>query len=350
MKQYIYLIFVFFCVLMTGVSCSNDSYPEHPTIVSPISALILSVEGIDYVAVPKLTDGKAVDHTLSIEVRKPSAKAIVKSIVLADAGTSINIADGDEVSFVDNKLSLTLTKGATSESYFVTMVFNPPPFMYVVKTGDYGPDGDEYYLDVEHAQKIASVDYNDKFEGYIDLTETNWDNIGLVESDLASYYDYKGGLASSQTSASYKMVKKEAPGKNVFRSDGPWGDWTTKNGNGEIVSPGIWKINYNEGTGVMSLLETQWAITGSATRTLKAMSYSSSTHRWNLTTDLSAGSLKFTTIAVSEGDPIVTYGAFEGLSKLSENGKEIEISSAGNYDIVLDLSNPPYYDYTITKK
>lgn len=350
MKQYIYLIFAFFCVLIAGVSCNNDSYPDNPTIVSPISALVLSVEGMDYVAVPKLTDDKVVDHTLSIEVRKPSTKAIVKSIVLADAGTSINIAEGDEVSFIDNKLPLTLTKGTISESYLVKMVFNPPPFMYFVKSSDYGPNGDRYYLDVDHAQKLASVDYNDKFEGYIDLTGTNWDNIGLVESGLASYFDYNGGLTSAQTSASYTMAKKAALGGNVFPCDGPWGDWITKNGNEEIVSPGIWKINFNAGTGVMSLLETQWAITGSATNALKAMTYSSSAHQWSLDADLSTGSLKFTTIAVSAGDQVVTYGASEGLSKLSESGKAIEISSAGNYNIVLDLSNSPYYNYSITKK
>ena len=350
MKQYIYLILAFFCVLVTGVSCTNDSYPDNPTIVSPISALVLSVEGMDYVAVPKLTDDKVVDHTLSIEVRKPGTKAIVKSIVLADAGASINIAEGDEVTFVNNKLSLTLTKGTVSESYFVEMTFNPPPFMYFVKSGDYGPNGDRYYLDVEHAQKLASINYDDNFEGYIDLTGTNWDNIGLVESGQASYYDYNGGLTSAQTSALYTMVKKEAPGGNVFPCDGPWGDWTTKNGNEGIVSPGVWKINFNAGTGVMSLLETQWAITGTATDVLKAMTYSSSTDQWSLDADLSVGSLKFTTIAVSSGDPVVTYGASEGLSKLSESGKDIEISSAGNYNIILDLSNPPYYDYVITKK
>lgn len=349
MKNYIFL-FALLAVLISVASCSNDDYPENATIVSPISSLILSVEGIDYVAVPKLTEEKTVDHTLSIDVKKVGTKAVVKSIVLAATGMSINVAEGDEVSFVDNKLSLTLTKGSVSDTYFVEMVYNPPPFMYFTKTSDYGPEGEKYYIDAEKSQRIASVNYNDKFEGYIDLTATNWDNIGLVESGLNSYYDFNGGLTGTQSSGSFVMVKKESAGGKAFPCDGPWGNWTTTNGNAEIVSPGVWKINFDAATSTMTLLETQWAITGSATSALKAMTYSSSTRKWSLDTDLSAGSLKFTTIAVCEGDPVVTYGASEGLSKLSEAGEDIEIGSAGNYSIVLDLGNPPYYDYTITKK
>lgn len=84
-------------------------------------------------------------------------------------------------------------------------------------------------------------------------------------------------------------------------------------------------------------------------QSLKAMTYSSETRLWSLDTDLSPGTLKFTTIAVGYGDPIIVYGASEGLSKLSEEGTDIEIGTAGNYTITLNLSQPPYYDYSIKK-
>lgn len=99
----------------------------------------------------------------------------------------------------------------------------------------------------------------------------------------------------------------------------------------------------------MTLLHTQWAVTGSAISSLKAMTYSSETRLWSLDTDLSPGTLKFTTIAGGYGDPIIVYGASEGLSKLSEEGTDIEIGTAGNYTITLNLSQPPYYDYSIKK-
>lgn len=347
MKKNIFLLFVLLGILAVGASCSNEEYPANPTIVSPISTLILSVEGMDYVAVPRLKEDKTLDNVLTLEVRKASTKAVVKAIVLADVGTEVNIAQGDEVTFESNRLALTLKRGMETESYYVEMVYNAPPFMYFTKTSDYGPEGERYYVDPVKSQRIASIDYNDKFEGYIDLTATNWDNIGLVASDLSSYYDFSGGANGS--SCSFDMVKKESAGGNTFACDGPWGNWASDNGNPEITSPGVWKVNFDAATHKMTLLHTQWAVTGSAISSLKTMAYSSDTRTWSLKTDLSAGTLKFTTIAVSEGDPVIVYGASEGLSRLSEEGTGIQIESAGNYTITLDLSQPPYYDYSIER-
>ena len=347
MKKNIFLFWVLLSTLVGGVSCSSEELPANPTIVSPVSSLVLSVEGMDYVAVPRLKEDKTLDNVLTLEVRKASTKAVVKSIVLADASAEANVAVGDEVTFTGNRWELVLKRGMETGSYFVEMVYNEPPFMYFVKTGDYGPEGERYYVNPDKSQKIASINYDTKFEGYIDLTGTNWDNIGLVASALSSYYDFSGGADGS--SCSFEMVKKESAGGNVFACDGPWGNWTSNNGTPEITSPGVWKINFDAATQVMTLLHTQWAVTGSAISSLKAMTYSSETRLWSLDTDLSPGTLKFTTIAVGYGDPIIVYGASEGLSKLSEEGTDIEIGTAGNYTITLNLSQPPYYDYSIKK-
>mgnify|MGYP000043170885 CR=1 FL=1 len=144
------------------------------------------------------------------------------------------------------------------------------------------------------------------------------------------------------------MVKKESAGGNVFSLRWSLGKLDFNNGTPNYFS-GVWKINFDAATQVMTLLHTQWAVTGSAISSLKAMTYSSETRLWSLDTDLSPGTLKFTTIAVGYGDPIIVYGASEGLSKLSEEGTDIEIGTAGNYTITLNLSQPPYYDYSIKK-
>ena len=305
MKKNIFLFWVLLSTLVGGVSCRSEELPANPTIVSPVSSLVLSVEGMDYVAVPRLKEDKTLDNVLTLEVRKASTKAVVKSIVLADASAEANVAVGDEVTFTGNRWELVLKRGMETGSYFVEMVYNEPPFMYFVKTGDYGPEGERYYVNPDKSQKIASINYDTKFEGYIDLTGTNWDNIGLVASDLSSYYDFSGGADGS--SCSFEMVKKESAGGNVFACDGPWGNWTSNNGTPEITSPGVWKINFDAATQVMTLLHTQWAVTGSAISSLKAMTYSSETRLWSLDTDLSPGTLKFTTIAVGYGDPIIVY-------------------------------------------
>lgn len=84
MKKNIFLFWVLLSTLVGGVSCSSEELPANPTIVSPVSSLVLSVEGMDYVAVPRLKEDKTLDNVLTLEVRKASTKAVVKSIVLAD--------------------------------------------------------------------------------------------------------------------------------------------------------------------------------------------------------------------------------------------------------------------------
>ena len=43
MKRNITLILITLCLAIGVVSCSEDSYPENPTLVSPISGLVLEV-------------------------------------------------------------------------------------------------------------------------------------------------------------------------------------------------------------------------------------------------------------------------------------------------------------------
>ena len=80
------------------------------------------------------------------------------------------------------------------------------------------------------------------------------------------------------------------------------------------------------------------------------MTYFPDEKLWKLTTKLSEGNLRFTTIPVSPNDPVINYGESSGLSKLSEQGTDIKIEAMGMYEITLDLGNSPFYDYTISKK
>ena len=47
MKKNIFLFWVLLSTLVGGVSCSSEELPANPTIVSPVSSLVLSVEGMD---------------------------------------------------------------------------------------------------------------------------------------------------------------------------------------------------------------------------------------------------------------------------------------------------------------
>ena len=177
----IFLCTAFACALFTA--CSDNGLPENPTLQSPISGLVIEVNGENYTALPGLDAEGAFLDRLALAVKIPSRRATIVQLSLADGYTS-DVHTGDEVTFDENLLPITLYRGGKEAAkYWVEMSFNPPPFYYFIKSSDYDSDGNRYFLDTEHPQTIASAAYDNHFEGEIDLTETNWDNIGLITSD-----------------------------------------------------------------------------------------------------------------------------------------------------------------------
>ena len=111
MIRNITLIFTTLCLAIGGASCSEDSYPENPTLVSPISGLVLEVIGTDYVATPLLQEDGLLSETLLVAVNQPSTTAIVKQIDISDPSATVNISEGDVITFSNNQLVLVWTQG-----------------------------------------------------------------------------------------------------------------------------------------------------------------------------------------------------------------------------------------------
>ena len=210
MKRNITLILITLCLAIGVVSCSEDSYPENPTLVSPISGLVLEVNGTDYVATPLLQEDGLLSKTLLVAVNQPSTTAIVKQIDVSDPSATVNINVGDVITFRNNQFALEWTKGTQAETFLLEMSYNPPPVMYLVMSGE---KGDYYGLNTETAQTIASITYNNLFEGYIDLTETTaprgsgLENAGLkyAVSGILNKHpetgEYGGAMAYGENSA-----------------------------------------------------------------------------------------------------------------------------------------------------
>lgn len=342
MKRNITLFLAAVCMALGWISCNDDSYPEHPTLAAFISGMRLEVNGTDYTVMPQLLEDGSLSNVYLLTVKTPSTTAVVKQLDLSNPSASVNIKVGDVITFVDNKFAFEWKNGAQTENLLLEMSF-PPEIMYVVRSKN------GFALDKETTQTIMSVANNGLFEGYVDLSDANWENINLVQGDGATYYDVSDGL-STQTYGSFTLAAKPSPGTGYYPSDGIWADWSNAdNKNESMFYSGIWKINFNVATRVMTLLETQWAITGTAATNARNMTYNSDTHTWLLTTELSVGNLKFTTVPMHSGDPVITYGVSDGQSKLSETGTDIVVSEAGTYRIELDLNVPSSYHYTIIK-
>jgi hypothetical protein len=341
------------CITMY-TSCRKTALPSDAVITSPVSGLIVTVAGIDYTAIPQVNATGTISDTLFFSPKIPDTIGVVKQLTLAAGAGTASLKEGDKIHFADyiSPVTITATNGE-AKKYFVKMVFTPPPFMYVIKTSDKDVNGVKYFLKAAMAPTIAAANYDDNYEGYIDLTSTNWDNIGLVQPNGTAYFEYNGGWWPEQSSGSFTLTSQTPLQAGYYPSAGPWADWNWANNNSAIISPGVWKVNFNATSKTLSLVETQWAITGSSSSSLQPMTYNSTGKTWSITTTLKTGNLLFTTIPVTSGDPVISYGELSattttGLLSTGSNG--IKINEAGSYFVTIDLSKPPYYKYQVVKK
>ena len=74
------------------------------------------------------------------------------------------------------------------------------------------------------------------------------------------------------------------------------------------------------------------------------MTYDAASKTWTLTVDLTAEEIKF---RANDGWDW-NYGDTGADGSLENGGDNIPVPAAGNYTVVLDLSNPRAYTYTLT--
>ncbi len=129
------------------------------------------------------------------------------------------------------------------------------------------------------------------------------------------------------------------------------GTLSTSGGNITIPTSGsgFYKIHVDVNALTYTLTKTTWAIIGDATaggwNTDTPMTYDPVKKVWTVTTNLTAGSIKFR----ANGNWDINYGD-GGKGSLVLNGNtNISVPAAGNYTITLDLSNPPLYTYSLKK-
>lgn len=336
---------------LTMASCANRELPDNPTLSLPVTSLVLEVSGRDYVAVPTLNEDGSFTGELDLQVRIPNTEAVVKQVYLRD-GYTVDFAPGDTLRFADSKLVVDVQGASGKQSYTVNMLFNPPPIVYAVKSSDRDAVGNRYFMNVETQDFLASATYDNNYEGELNLTGTNWDNVGLVSQDLTTIYEVAAGPWPAVSHYVWKASTKTAKGDGYFLCEGPWNDWKVTNGNPDIVSPGVWRVNFDLSKLEVVMTMTQWVISGSAVGTAKLpMTYDKTTKSWSMTADLKAGSFAFETIPVTFGDPTFRLGYKKNiLGQLASDGAEISVPAAGIYELTLCLSNSPYYTYTLTRK
>jgi len=205
-----------------------------------------------------------------------------------------------------------------------------------------------YLVEIEYPEIFVPGGYQ-AASGYI----TNWEP--AEAPPLYSFEDndiYEGYIYVANANSAFKFTAA----RNWNEAD--WGDTgadgTLDAGGTNIIAAeaGYYKVDVNFNNLTYSLTDTDWAVTGSATPNGWAgentpdhdMTYDPQAKVWTITTDLSAGEIKFRANDAWN----MEYGDDEGDTMLEAGGANIPVDEAGNYTIKLDLSEAPY-TYSLTQ-
>jgi hypothetical protein len=127
------------------------------------------------------------------------------------------------------------------------------------------------------------------------------------------------------------------------------GTLSTTGDNLSVTAPGYYLFNINLSDLTYTATKTSWGIIGSGTadqwNSDQNMTYSPVLRKWVATIPLTAAEIKFR----ANDDWDLNYGDTGNDGKLEAGGDNIPVTTAGTYTLMLDLSSPRNYKYTMTQ-
>ena len=349
-----YRILLYSALMMLGIiSCRKDELPSDPVRMFPITNLTVTVGGTDYLAIPKMNADATFNDTLTLSVAEGQETGIVKTLRLADETTTINIQEGQTITFVEDVFDVICNEGRTDEQkYVLYMAYEKPSpipeFLYMTKSTDADGGGNKNWLNPDDLGSYPTLypkGGDSLFEGHFHFDASqDWANLSFVRNDLVSWFDHETwGLAGTTSYGKTDGIRENVyeGTDNCFPSNGIWGGWA--------AGSGVWMFRLDVTALTLEALRTEWSISGSAAGSTPVnMEYSVEDGTWKATASLDAGTFRFVTVPATEGDLILTYGGTNG--NIEDNGAEIPVEEAGDYVITLDLSSAPNYKYSVVKE
>ncbi|MEI6946949.1 SusE domain-containing protein [Paraflavisolibacter sp. H34] len=223
---------------------------------------------------------------------------------------------------VEVRIKADLGNSPVAPVYSNVLTVNARPYRDIIDYPSLYAPGDYQGWSPATAARIASKNNDKKYEGYAYIKP------GTLEFKLTSHPDWDhtnyGDAGSGKLSAG-------------------------GGGNLKVPSAGYYLLKADLNALTWSATKTSWSMIGSATPggwpADTDLVYNETAGTWSATANLSAGELKFRAnkaweidLGDNEGDGIPDYG-----------GKNIQVTTAGNYTITLDLSVGGNYSYTLKK-
>ena len=155
------------------------------------------------------------------------------------------------------------------------------------------------------------------------------------------------GYADITDPNGFKFVsQKNWDGPNYGAGDAA-GKLSTSGDNLSLGSAGYYHFNINLANLTYTATKTTWGVIGSSTadqwNSDQNMVYSSALRQWVATIPLTAGEIKFR----ANDDWGLNYGVKDG--KVQAGGDNIPVATPGTYSVMLDLSEPLKYKYSVTQ-
>ena len=139
-------------------------------------------------------------------------------------------------------------------------------------------------------------------------------------------------------------------GNTDWGDDGSFSGVLVESGESDITATaGYYRVRANTTTLLYTIEPTTWGIVGAATPggwdNSTALTYNASTQKWEGVVTLSAGEFKF---RANNAWSINLGGDPDGDDSMNYDGPNLSVDAGGTYNVVLDLSNPRKYSYSVT--
>lgn len=202
------------------------------------------------------------------------------------------------------------------------------------------------YLVTPYSTDLPKLAVPGNHQGWNPPTAPRVASSAFGETDYEGYIWLDGG---------FKFVGPD-PAGNFNWGNTDWGDdgsfsgVLAETGESDITATaGYYRVRANTTTLLYTIEPTTWGIVGAATPggwdNSTALTYNSSTKKWEGVVTLSAGDFKF---RANNAWSINLGGDPDEDGSMNYDGPNLNVAAGGTYNVVLDLSNPRQYTYSVT--
>lgn len=335
-------------LLLTGVACENDDQTIARAVGGP--ELITPASGTEYELSPANEDNEATtlvwnhaDYDVQTEVNYEIQVALAGTnfAEVVSGGTTTNrfftwsvaalnqvAIDAGLTPYTAGDLDVRVrgTLGANAEMESFSNVITITVTAYTTELPKLAVPGNHQGWDPPTAPRIASS--------------------GFGETDYEGYVWLDGGFKFVGPNAAGAF----AWGNTDWGDDGSFSGVLAESGESDITAAaGYYRVNANTTTLLYTIVPTNWGIVGAATPggwdNSTALTYNPSTKKWEGTVVMTAGGFKF---RANNSWDINLGGDSDVDGSMNYGGPDLSVDTAGTYNVVLDLSNPRQYTYSVT--